>query len=242
MAISSNLYLHDLDRSTLAALKAIPGFTAVLKGFMKIWSEKQFRIQNMATKLRINEKQLSKYYDMLSPICEKLGIEVPELYLELNGEPNAYTSGDTKPFIVMTTGLLEKFPEHLIPTVLAHECGHIACHHVLYHTMGNIIISGAAGMLEFGELITYPIQTAFYKWMRCSEYSADRAAAICDGTTDGVKAEANVLKAAMHEVIAEVSAAEDKTAAFYAVLQRLCSEGVDISAMLDQFGSLGYLL
>lgn len=62
------------------------------------------------------------------------------------------------------------------------------------------------------------------------------------GTTDGAKAEANVLKAAMSEVIAEVSAAEDKTAAFYAVLQRLSSEGVDISAMLDQFGLLGYLL
>jgi len=62
------------------------------------------------------------------------------------------------------------------------------------------------------------------------------------GTTDGAKAKTTALKAAMHEVIAEVSAAEDKTAAFYAVLQRLSSEGVDISAMLDQFGSLGYLL
>ena len=56
------------------------------------------------------------------------------------------------------------------------------------------------------------------------------------GTTDGAKAETNVLKAAMSEVIAEVSAAEDKAAAFYAVLQRLSSEGVDISAMLGQFG------
>ncbi|MBQ9939459.1 MAG: M48 family metallopeptidase [Oscillospiraceae bacterium] len=187
MSVSSNLYIHELDRSALAALKAIPGFTAVLKGFMKIWSEKQFRIQNMATKLRINEKQLSKYYDMLPPICEKLGIEVPELYLELSGSPNSYTSGDTKPFIVVTSGLLEKVPEHLIPTVLAHECGHIACHHVLYHTMGNMIINGAAGMFELGDLITYPIQIAFYKWMRCSEYSADRAAAICDGTVENMK-------------------------------------------------------
>ena len=62
------------------------------------------------------------------------------------------------------------------------------------------------------------------------------------GTTDGAKAETTALKAAMYEVIAEVSAAEDKAAAFYAVLQRLSGEGVDISAMLEQFGSLGYLL
>ena len=61
-------------------------------------------------------------------------------------------------------------------------------------------------------------------------------------TTEGAKAQTTELKSAMREVIAEVSVAEDKTAAFYAVLQRLDSEGVDISAMLDQFGSLGYLL
>ena len=62
------------------------------------------------------------------------------------------------------------------------------------------------------------------------------------GTADGAKAGTIALKAAMREVIVEVSAAEDKTAAFYAVLQRLSGEGVEISDMLEQFGSLGYLL
>lgn len=137
MSIDSNFYIHESDRIALDALKAIPGFTPLLKAFMKVWSEKQFYIQNMSTNLRINDKQLSKYYDMLPPICEKLGIDVPELYLKLDVVPNAYTSGDTKPFIVMTSGLLETMPEYLIPTVLAHECGHIACHHVFYTTMGR---------------------------------------------------------------------------------------------------------
>lgn len=186
MSIDSSLYMHDSDKVALQALKAIPGFTPLLKAYMKVWSEQQFRIQNMATNIRINEKQMSKYYNMLFPICEKLGIEVPELYLELNVKPNAYTSGDTKPFIVMTSGLLDTLPEELIPTVLAHECGHIACHHVLYHTMGSLILNGATGFLGLGELVTLPVQVAFYYWMRCSELSADRAAMICDGTADKV--------------------------------------------------------
>lgn len=186
MAIDSNFYVHESDRIALDALKAIPGFTPVLKAFMKIWSEKQFYIQNMSTNLRINDKQLSKYYDMLPPICEKLGIEVPELYLELDVVPNAYTSGDTKPFIVMTSGLIETMPEELIPTVLAHECGHIACHHVLYRTMGRLILSEAINYLGLNDIAIFPIQVAFYYWMRCSELSADRAAAICDGSADKV--------------------------------------------------------
>ena len=159
--IDSTLYMHESDMVALQALKAIPGFTPLLKAYMKVWSEQQYRIQNMATNIRISEKQMPKYYYMLFPICEKLGIEVPELYLELNVRPNAYTGGDTKPFIVMTSGLLDTLPEELIPTVLAHECGHIACHHVLYHTMGSMILNGATGFLGLGELVTLPVQMAF---------------------------------------------------------------------------------
>lgn len=153
---------------------------------MKVWSEKQYRIQNMSTNLRISEKQLSKYYDMLPPICKKLGIDVPELYLELNVVPNAFTAGDENPFIVMTTGLIETMPEELIPTVLAHECGHIACHHCLYTVMGKMILNESVRFWDLGELAIFPIQVAFAYWMRCSELSADRAAAICDGTADKV--------------------------------------------------------
>lgn len=186
MAINSNIYMHELDRSALQALKAIPGFTPLLKAYMKVWSEQQFHIINMATNLRISEKQMPQYYNMLPPICEKLGIEIPELYLKLDVNPNAYTSGDTKPFIVMTSGLLETLPEELIPSVLAHECGHIACHHVLYSTMGRMILDGTTNLLGLGDLISFPIQAAFYYWMRCSELSADRAAAICDGNANKV--------------------------------------------------------
>jgi len=181
-----NIFMHESDRAALNTLKAIPGFTALFKAFMKVWSEKQFQIQNMSSNLRISEKQLSKYYDMLPPICQKLGIEVPDLFLELDVSPNAYTAGDTKPFIVITSGLLEHVPEDLIPTVLAHECGHIACHHCLYTTMGRMILSGAISYLGIGDLAALPIQIAFAYWMRCSEFSADRAAAIYDGNANKV--------------------------------------------------------
>lgn len=186
MNIDAKFYMHNSDKIALQSLQAIPGFTQLFKAFMKVWSEKQFRIQNMSTNLRISEKQLSRYYDMLPPICEKLGIEVPELYLKLDVVPNAYTAGDTKPFIVITSGLLETMPEELVPTVLAHECGHIACHHCLYTTMGQFILSEAVSMLGLDGLAILPIQMAFSYWMRCSELSADRAAALCDGNADKI--------------------------------------------------------
>lgn len=188
MAIDSKYYVHKSDNAALKALKAIPGFNQFIKAFMKIWSERQFRITNMSSCIRINENQMPEYYNMLPPICEKLGIDIPELYLELNVVPNAYTYGDTNPFIVITSGLIETIPGELIPSVLAHECGHIACHHTLYTTMGNLLLNGTVSalstLLPFGNLVAIPLEVAFSYWMRCSELSADRAAVICDGTAE----------------------------------------------------------
>ena len=155
---------------------------------MKIWNERQFRIANMSSCVRISEKQLQQYYDMLPPICEKLGIDVPDIYLQLDVTLNSYTSGETKPFIVVTFGLFETLPEELIPTVIAHECGHIACHHMLYTTMGSILLGSTSSALRsfvpFGGLTAMPLEIAFFYWMRCSELSADRAAVLCDGSAE----------------------------------------------------------
>ena len=188
MAFNAKEYVHESDKAALGALKAIPGFQTIVKGFMKMFSERQYRIVNLSSHIRVSEKQFPQCYEMLPPICEKLGIAVPDLYLELNDNPNAYTAGDEKPFIVMTSGMINKLPQELLPTVLAHECGHIACHHQLYSTMGRIVLSGASSaataFIPFGSLLTIPMQVAFYYWMRCSEFSADRAAVLCDGTAD----------------------------------------------------------
>jgi len=183
--LNSDLYVHESDKAAMDALKAIPGFSQLMKAFMKVWNEQQFKIQNMSTNLKLGKGQMEKYYNMLPPICEKLGIEIPELYVKLDVRPNAYTYGDTKPFIVLTSGLFETMPDELIATVIAHECGHIACHHTLYTTMGRILLNGTYAFLNgLANVAIYPIQLAFAYWMRCSEFSADRAAVICDGGSE----------------------------------------------------------
>lgn len=190
--IEVSSFMHDSDRKALNALKAIPGFTPLLRTFINVWDERQFQIQNLSGNIKLGENQMSKYYNMLPPICEKLGIAVPDLYLTLDVYPQAWTSGDTKPFITITSGLIETVPDDLIPTVLAHECGHIACHHVLYSTMGQIILDIASGVSSgfipfgLGKYVSLPLKVAYFYWMRCSELSADRAAAFYNGRADEI--------------------------------------------------------
>ena len=192
MAINPDIFIHPADRAALNKLKAIPGFTPLLKAFMKIWSEKNLKIEYLSTKLQVNEKQMPEYYNMLNSICEQIGINTPELYIEIDPIPNAYTVGENNPMIVMTSGLIETLPNELIPTVLAHECGHILCHHVLYTTMGHLILSSGltGGSLAGGPiaglsaLISAPLEWGFYYWMRTSEYSADRVAVVYDKSSE----------------------------------------------------------
>lgn len=81
MAINRNVFIHDSDKAALKALRAIPGFAQVSKAFLSVWSEKMVHIQNMSTNIKISDKQLKKYHDMLPPICDKLGIDIPDFYL-----------------------------------------------------------------------------------------------------------------------------------------------------------------
>lgn len=46
MAMNTSVFMHDSDKAALQALKAIPGFTQLLKGFMSIWNERQFQLLN----------------------------------------------------------------------------------------------------------------------------------------------------------------------------------------------------
>ena len=185
--MNSNFFIHPYDAKALKAMKAIPAFTMVAKKFSDIFMERSFKLTNLSSNLRISEKQLPEIYNLLPPICEKLEIPVPELYLENNPEINAYTSGDKTPFIVLTSGLITHCSPDVIRAVMAHECGHIVCHHVLYKTMVRFMLGAGSSIINL-PFLSFALEYAMLDWDRCSEYSADRASAyVCGGPDPVVK-------------------------------------------------------
>ena len=186
-AVPPDMYCHPLDKKTLNSLKAIPMFDSALKKVMSIFSENFMEGLNMAEKFRLSNEQLPEIYNLLPPICETLGIEEPQFYLEMDPIPNAYTYGDTKIAITVTSGLVNTMSTEELKTVIAHECGHIACHHVLYYSMANLMLDSGIDLLGLGSLLAVPLKWGLYKWSRCSELSADRAAAVVMGGSEHVE-------------------------------------------------------
>lgn len=175
--ITASDFIHPEDAAALRQLESIPGFPALVKKILSLGFEELQYGLNMATAIRLSPTQLPNLYNHLPPICKKLGIQEPELYLQMNPMPNAFTFGDTRIFITITSGLVEMMEGEELDAVIAHECGHIVCHHVLYHSIAQIIFSGAASLGILGHL-AMPIQLALLYWSRKSELSCDRCGSV----------------------------------------------------------------
>lgn len=170
-------FIHPEDAAALRQMENVPGFAALIKTVLNIGIETLQYGVNMASNIRLSEKQLPHIYKLLPPICERLGIPEPELYLQMNPYPNAWTFGDTRIYITVTSSLIEMMSEEELKAIIAHECGHILCHHVLYDTVAQWLKNGAASLGLLGP-IAAPVKYAMLYWHRKSELSADRAACI----------------------------------------------------------------
>jgi len=198
-------YIHPLDKNALIALKKIPLLDTICSKVWSVMNDKIDNMVNMSSMIHITEKQLPKIYNMVKSITNKIGIEMPDLYLKLDRTINAYAYGTEKFTIVIHSGLIECLEDDEIYAVLAHECGHIACKHSLYNMVADIVLNKGA-MFGVQELVCYldgkgllgsiagnvlstvdsALELAFYHWDRCSEFSADRIAVICCGSAEPV--------------------------------------------------------
>ena len=177
-------FIHPEDSAALEKLKAVPGFDTATKWVMELGVEQFCKCMYMANHIRLSPKQMPKLYNLLPPICEQFGIDEPEFYLQMYPTPNAYTVGDKKTFVVVTSGLLDVLEdEKELQSALAHECGHILCRHVFYTTMVQMMLN-LGGNVPFVNKLQVPLQIAYNYWCRQSELSADRASAAFMGGSE----------------------------------------------------------
>ena len=182
-------YRHSLDQEAFEALNRFPRFVGLCEAYIASVDEVAAKIDLLSTTIRISDKQFPEVYQLLAPICGQLDIGVPDIYYVKSKQLNAWTGGNTAPYICVTSRLINELPPDLISSVLAHECGHIACNHYLYHSMARLLVDGIAGsplakIPAVRKYLTPSLVRSLLFWDRCSELSADRASVLCDGTPD----------------------------------------------------------
>jgi Zn-dependent protease with chaperone function len=176
-------FQHPWDATATEALKSVPGLNVVVAKIMEYGLERMFYLHNTASNVRVTARQFPRLYRALGWGCKIIGVEEPEMYVTLDPTPNAFTYGHTRPFIVLTSGLVDMLDDEERFFVIAHELGHIKAGHVLYtiiaRNIADIIAIIGQSTLGVGALIGQSLVIALYDWYRKAELTSDRAGLLC---------------------------------------------------------------
>jgi len=131
----------------------------------------------------VTPKMFGRLHRSLTWACKILDVAEPEMYVTVDPVPNAWTYGHTKPFVTVTSGLIDMMTDEELFFVIGHEIGHIKAGHVLYGTMARNIAAIVAligqATLGIGSWFMQGFVVALYEWYRNAELTADRAALLC---------------------------------------------------------------
>jgi Zn-dependent protease with chaperone function len=178
LGLKADQFRHPLDREATNTLKQLPGMDLAVRSLLGSVAEQFFALNNLASSVRISEKQLPDLHQLLIDACRVLDLEPPEMYIQQNPVPNAYTFAmrGKQPFIVLHTSLIDMLTPEEIQAVIAHELGHLKCEHGVYLTLANILVLAAGLLPSWGTVVAQSLQGQMLEWVRCAEFSCDRAA------------------------------------------------------------------
>lgn len=178
VGLKADQFRHPLDLAATKSLKQLPGLDLMVRNLLGPLAEQFFYLNNIAASVLVGENQLPHLHKLLLEACETLDLDPPQLYVQQHPVPNAYTFAmrGKQPFIVLHTSLIEILTLEEIQAVIAHELGHLKCEHGVYLTPLNIIILAAGLLPGWGTVIAQSLQAQMLEWLRCAEFTCDRAA------------------------------------------------------------------
>jgi Zn-dependent protease with chaperone function len=188
--ISSRAYEHPADRGALVALRKLGGFDAVLRRLSGLFSERRLRLLLLASSVRAGENQFRDLHHYVRDAAYVLDLpDVPELYVVQDAQPGLMAIGSNRPFIVVTTGMVDLLDPHELRFVIGHEVGHILSGHAVYRTMLLALtkLATRVAWIPLGYVGLRAIVTALEEWYRKAELSCDRAGLLASQDQDAAK-------------------------------------------------------
>ncbi|HEY1575032.1 MAG TPA: M48 family metallopeptidase [Pseudonocardiaceae bacterium] len=180
--ISPRAYEHPADRGALATLRSVPGFPVVLKAVAGAFTERGERLLHLASAVRVGPKQYPRLHELRAECAAILDIDpVPEMFVTRDPDTNSMAIGIDRPFIVVTSGLVQAADIDALRNVIGHELGHVLSGHALYRTMLFRLLRMLNGVswLPGGYWGLRAVIAALMEWFRKAELSADRAGLLC---------------------------------------------------------------
>lgn len=183
-------YAFSLDQKLRQQLMATGPVRAIAQALVG-WSVPIVQQLHLMESIAVGPQQYSNIYALGEDCAHRLGIGVPQIFIQRDSNSDAYTfaTDDVAPIIVLSSQIVESFTPEELKFVIGHECGHIHNLHGVYNTVSEIMTNQLAerilqavptqGVLDL--FVQGGLTIFFKRWSRYAEITCDRAGLICCG-------------------------------------------------------------
>lgn len=125
--------------------------------------------QLLGASVKVSEQQFPNIHAIAQRAARRLGMQMPEVFVEYSPVLNAYALGFLgKKSVVIHSATIEAMEELELEFIIGHEFSHIKCGHtnltVLTSSSDSVGVPGVSQFLKF----------IFLFWQRKAEYTCDR--------------------------------------------------------------------
>jgi len=177
--LSAEAYEHPLDRTSMAALRSIPGLPDAVRWVLQHYGDRTTRLVLMSNAVACSPKQAPELVELMELARSRLDLTVrPALFVGQSPFYGAMSTGVEDPAILLHSALVDPLTSDELVAVLGHELGHLHASHQLYRQLALLLLVGGSAVSSVARLFGWPLRLALLKWQRCAELTADRAAAL----------------------------------------------------------------
>lgn len=174
-------FQHPQDKENTQRLSQLVPIEFTLRQLLLPLLEEAGFLENIGRGVQVSALQAPTINRLAVEAAAQLDMPVPDVFIRQDPRPNAYTLAiqGKRPFVVLTSSLIDLMTLEEIKAVIGHELGHLKCEHSLWITVLNILALGVDVIeLLFPLGLRDLIARQLTQWRRSAELSCDRASLI----------------------------------------------------------------
>ena len=103
--------MYPEDAKAIQVIRSVPGCERLIRTYLQLGYERQLRGENLANCVQVTSESFPRIYTLFREVVRKVGIQEPELYVYNDPVINGYTFGETRPFVALSSSLIEHLDE-----------------------------------------------------------------------------------------------------------------------------------
>lgn len=176
--LQASEFQHPQDKVNTQRLSQLVPIEFTLRQLLLPLVEEAGFLENIGRGVQVSAKQAPTINSLAVEAAAQLDMPVPDVFIRSDPRPNAYTFAiqGKRPFVVLTSSLVDLMTDAEIKAVIGHELGHLKCEHSLWITILSILGIGIDVIeMLFPVGLRRQLERGLVEWRRSAELSCDRA-------------------------------------------------------------------